>query len=71
MRPAYWFVFGVLFVGLVLFVLGLYYMYVVREFHLGFELSVVGAVLWGVLLVIGIVYVAKVRVKILRDASQF
>jgi hypothetical protein len=61
----------VFFVGLVLFVLGVYYLYVAGESRLGFELSIVGAVLWGVLLALGMLYVARVRMKILRDAHQF
>jgi hypothetical protein len=71
MKRWYWFLFVLFFVGLVLFVLGLYYMYIVGESQLGFELSIVGAVLWCVFLVVGMIYVARVRIKILRDASQF
>lgn len=71
MRRWYWFMLVVFFVGLVLFVLGVYYLYVAGESRLGFELSIVGAVLWGVLLALGMLYVARVRMKILRDAHQF
>jgi len=71
MRRWYWFLLVLFFVGLFLFVLGLYYLYMVGESQLGFELSMVGAVVWGVLLVVGMLYVARVRIKILRDASEF
>jgi len=71
MRRWYWFLLLLFFVGLVLFVLGLYFTYEPGERQLGFELSMVGAVVWGVLLAIGMLYVARVRIKILRDASRF
>jgi len=71
MRRLYWFLLADFFVGFVLFVLGLYYLYVAGESRLGFGLAIVGAALWGVLLALGMLYVARVRVKILRDAHQF
>ena len=71
MRRWYWFLLILFFVGFVLFVLGLYFTYWVGEGQLGFELSMVGAVVWSVLLAIGMLYVARVRIKILRDASRF
>ena len=71
MRRWYWFLLVLFFVGLVLFVLGLYFTCEAGERQLGFELSMVGAVVWGVLLVVGMLYVARVRIKILRDASEF
>lgn len=58
-------------VGVVLFLLGLYYLYGVGERRLGYDLSVAGAVLLGVLLTIGMLYVARVRVKILRGSRNF
>jgi hypothetical protein len=57
--------------GLVLFCLGLYYIYNAGEHEFGFELAIIGAIVWGMLLAIGMFYVAHVRIKILKDASQF
>lgn len=71
MRRWFWFLLVLFFVGLVLFVLGLYFAYEAGERQLGFELSMVGAVVWGVLLAIGMLYVARVRIKILRESSRF
>jgi hypothetical protein len=71
MRRWFWFLLVFLFVGLFLFVLGLYCVYMVGESWLGFGFLIAGAVLWGVLLVVGMIYVAQVRIKILRDASEF
>ena len=71
MRRWYWFLLVLFFVGLVLFVLGLYFAYEAGERQLGFELSMVGAVVWGVLLAIEMLYVARVRIKILRESSRF
>jgi len=70
-RLRYWFVLVVFFVGLFLFVLGLYFTYKGGELQLGFDLSIVGAVLLGVVLAAGMLYVAQVRIKILRDSSRF
>jgi hypothetical protein len=61
----------VFFVGLFLFVLGLYFTYRGGELQFGFDLSIVGAVLLGVVLAVGMLYVARVRIKILRDSSRF
>jgi hypothetical protein len=71
MRRLYWFVLVDFFVGFVLFVLGLYFMRVVGDFQLGFGLAIVGAVFLGVLLVLGVLYVARVKIWILRDAHEF
>ena len=71
MRLRYWFVLVVFFVGLALFVLGLYLTYRSEELQLGFDLSIVGAVLLGVVLAVGMLYVARVKIKILRDSSRF
>jgi hypothetical protein len=71
MRLRYWFLLILFFIGLVLFALGLYYIYEGGAPKLGFELSMIGAVAWGVLLAIGMLYVVRVRIKILRDASRF
>jgi len=71
MRRRYWFLLVDLFVGLVLFVVGVYFMRVAGDFQLGFGLAIVGAVLLGVLLVLGVLYVARVKIWILRDAHEF
>ena len=71
MRLRYWFVLVVFFFGLFLFVLGLYFIYMGGKFQLGFDLSIVGAVLLGVVLAVGMLYVARVKIKILRDSSHF
>lgn len=71
MRLRYWFVLVVFFVGLFLFVLGLYFTYRGEEPQFGFDLSIVGAVLLGVVLAVGMLYVAQVKIKILRDSSRF
>ena len=71
MRLKYWFVLTIFFVGLALFLLGLYLTYRGGELQLGFDLSVIGAVLMAVLLMVGMLYVARVKIKILRDSSRF
>jgi hypothetical protein len=71
MKRKYWFMLVDFFVGVVLFVLGLYLVYVVGDFQLGFEFVIVGAVFCGVLLAVAMFYVARVYVKILRDAHEF
>jgi drug/metabolite transporter (DMT)-like permease len=70
-KRRYWFPVILFIVGLVLFSLGQYYTFRGEESGLGFELSLSGLVLWAVLLAIGMIYVASVRLKILRDASRF
>jgi hypothetical protein len=71
MKRWYWFVLVVFFFGLFLFVSGLYLIYVGGEFQLGFDLSIVGAVLLGAVLAVGMFYVARVRIKILQNSSHF
>jgi hypothetical protein len=71
MRRLYWFLFADFLVGFVLFVLGLCFMYVVGDFQLGFNVAMVGAVLLSVLLAVAALFVARVYVKILRDAHEF
>lgn len=71
MRLRYWFVVVIFFVGLALFLLGLYLIYRGGEPQLGFDLSVIGAVLMAVLIMVGMLYVARVKIKILRDAAIF
>ena len=70
-KRRYWFPVILFIVGLVLFSLAQYYTFRGEESGLGFELSLSGLVLWAVLLAIGMIYVARVRLKILRDASRF
>ncbi|MBX5328475.1 MAG: hypothetical protein ACQXXE_03355 [Candidatus Bathyarchaeia archaeon] len=67
----WWLLLFLFFVGVVLFLLGLYFTYGVGERRLGYDFSVVGAVLLGVLLAVGMLYVARVRVKILRGSRDF
>jgi hypothetical protein len=71
MRFRYWFVVAVFVAGLVLVWLGLYYMLVGGDSQLGRELLLIAGVVWAVLLAIGMLYVARLRFKILRDASRF
>jgi len=71
MRFRYWFVVAVFVAGLVLVCLGLYYMLVGGDSQLGRELLLIAGVVWAVLLAIGMLYVARLRFKILRDASRF
>jgi len=71
MRPGYWFLVNVFLVGLFLISVGLCYVLVVGDSRLGFELLMVGGVVWAVLMAVGMLYVARVRYKILRDASRF
>ena len=71
MRRLYWFLFGDFLVGLCLFLLGLYYIRVVGDFQLGFDVAMVGAVLLSALLAAALFFVARVYVKILRDAHEF
>lgn len=67
----YWFLLVLFLFGVVLFALGLYYMYGVGERRLGFGLTMAGAVALGALLAVGALYVARVRVKILRESRRF
>jgi hypothetical protein len=69
MKRRNWFLVILFFVGLVLFFLGQHYMFGGQGYRLGFGLSLSGLVLWAVLLAIGLFYVARVRLKILWDAS--
>jgi polyferredoxin len=71
MKRRYWFLVVLFVVGLVLFWLGQYYTFRGEEARLGFELSLSGLVVWAVLLAAGMLYVAHVRLKILRNASRF
>ncbi len=71
MRLRYWFLAAVFLVGLVLISMGLYYVLVVGDSRLGFGLLMVGGVVWAVLIAAGMLYVARVRYRILRDASRF
>jgi hypothetical protein len=71
MRRLYWFLLADFLVGFVLFVLGVYFIYVVGDFQLGFNVAMVGAVLLGVLLAVAALFVARVYAKILRDAHEF
>ena len=71
MKRKYWFMLVDFFVGLILFVLGLYFIHVVGDFQLGFELVMAGAVFLSVLLAVAVFYVAQVYVRILRDAHEF
>ena len=71
MRRRYWLIIILFATGLVLFCLGLYYMYEVGEAEFGFKLAILGAIILGIILAIGMLYVARVRIKILKDASQF
>jgi len=67
----YWFLVTVFLVGLVLVSMGLYYVLVVGDSQLGFEFLTAGGMVWAVLMAVGMLYVARVRYKILRDASRF
>jgi hypothetical protein len=71
MRLRYWFLVTVFLVGLVLISVGLYYVLVIGDSQLGFELLMVGGVVWAVLMTVGMLYVARIRYRILRDASRF
>jgi hypothetical protein len=71
MRRWYWLIIILFATGLILFCLGLYYIYSAGEPEFGFELAIIGAIMWGILLTIGMFYAARVRIKILKDASQF
>jgi hypothetical protein len=71
MRLRYWFLVTVFLVGLVLISMGLYYVLVVGDSQLGFELLMVGGIVWAVLMAVGMLYVARIRYRILRDASHF
>jgi len=70
MRRVYWFLVILLMAGVVLFSAGQYYMSK-GESQLGYELLIPGIVLLLILLAIGILYLTRVRVKILRNASHF
>jgi Na+/H+ antiporter NhaC len=70
MRLFYWFLLILLVVGFVLFIVGQYYMSN-GESRLGYGLSISGIVAFLILLAIGMLYLARVRVKILSDARRF
>lgn len=71
MKFRYWFLVTVFLAGLVLISVGLYYVLVVGDSRLGFGFLMVGGVVWAVLTAVGMLYVARVRYGILRDASRF
>jgi len=71
MKRRHWFLVVLFVVSLVLFWLGQYCTFRGEVSRLGFELSLSGLVVWAVLLAAGMLYVAHVRLKILRDASRF
>lgn len=71
MRFRYWSVVAVFLAGLVLVCLGLYYTLVAGDSRLSSEFLTVGGVVCAVILAVGMIYVARVRFKILRDASHF
>jgi hypothetical protein len=71
MRILYPFLASFFAIGLVLFSLGQFLTLTGGDSRLGFELSICGIAFWAVLLIIGMLYVARVRFKILKDASRF
>jgi hypothetical protein len=71
MRFRYWSVVAVFLTGLSLVCLGLYYTLVSGDSQLGYELLLIGGAAWAVLLAVGMLYVARVRLKILRNASRY
>lgn len=70
MRLVYWFILILLIIGIVLFSVGQYYR-LKGESQLGSGLLISGIAFFLILLVIGVLHLARVRVKILRDASHF
>ena len=70
MRLFYWLLVLLLAGGLVLFSIGQYYMSK-KEFRSGYGLTVSGIIAFLILLAIGLLYLVRVRVKILSDAHRF
>jgi len=71
MKSQFWLLVLLLLAGLGLFSSGLYLMYWAGERGLGFQLLMGGIALWFVLLVVGMFFSARVRVKILKDSSEY
>lgn len=63
MRPWYWFLLILLLVGVVLVILGEYYILIVGEYGFGWELSIYGAIILGFLLAVAALYFERWRRK--------
>ena len=61
MRLWYWFLLILLIIGLTLVFAGEYYILVIGEYGLGWELSIYGAIILGFLLAVGLLYFERWR----------
>ena len=71
MKSQFWLLVLLFAAGLGLFLSGLYLMYWAEQRGLGFQFFIGGIALWFVLLVVGMFFSARVRVKILKDSSEY
>ena len=71
MKSPYWLLVLLFLGGLGLFLSGLYLTYWSEERGLGFQLLMGGIAVWFVLLVVGLFFSARVRIKILKDSSEY
>ena len=61
MRLWYWFLLILLVIGLILVLLGQYYIFIVKEYGLGWELSMYGAIILSFVLAVGLLYFERWR----------
>jgi len=62
-RLWYWFLLILLVVGIVLLAISQYYIFVLKEYGLGWELSIYSALILGFLLAVGMLYFERWRRK--------
>jgi len=63
MRLWYWFLLILLAVGIVLLAISQYYIYILKEYGLGWELSIYSALILSFLLAVGMLYFERWRRK--------
>lgn len=61
MRLWYRFLLILLVIGLILVLLGQYYIFIVKEYGLGWELSMYGVIILGFVLAVGLLYFERWR----------
>ena len=61
MRLWYWLLLTLLVIGLILVLLGQYYIFILKEYGLGWELSLYGAIILGFVLAVGLLYFERWR----------
>lgn len=59
MRPWYWFLSILSVTGILLFVISQYYIFALKQYGFGFELSLYSAIILGILMAIGLLYLER------------